>query len=74
MTLFIFLCPSIQGFVDAFVFFENRIRCLRGVAGMEPLIGTEDSELDRTAGSVMIGKRGKNMRTHSTSFIKSFNL
>ena len=55
-TLFIFLSPSIQGFVDAYVFFDSRLRCCRIFDRLDmQRLSAEDGELDRTGSSVMIG-------------------
>ena len=54
LTLFIFLCPSLQGLVDAFVFFDGRLRFCRWFssgAGMERLNTSESESLDRSNGS-----------------------
>ena len=55
LTLFIFLSPSIQGFVDAFVFFDGRLRFCRlgflGGAGMERVNTSESDSIDRSNGS-----------------------
>lgn len=54
LTLFIFFTPALQGIVDAYVFFEKKI--FSHGSGMLPISG-EDSELDRTDSSVMIGQQ-----------------
>ena len=67
LTLFIFLSPSIQGFVDAFVFFDGRLRfCRFGF-----FIGTGvESDSDRGNNSRISDLMGQRRRGSSSSAIR----